>query len=82
VHQHPVAGPDPAILAVEEADVDVAPDAGHVDLCESIGLVNKLDYLARDRQAHTELLRVGFAARNYHPRYDLSRGSGAGWAAS
>ena len=53
VDQHPVARSRAAVLAVEEADVDVALDAGYVDAGEPVGLVDDLQDLARDGQAHT-----------------------------
>src|SRR5450755_4752843 len=52
VDQHPVAGPNAVSIGVEEADVDVAPDPGHVDLGQPIGSVDDLEDLTRYCQAH------------------------------
>ena len=45
-------GPTPLAVGVEQPDVDRALDAGDVDLGEAVGLVDELDDLARDGQAH------------------------------
>ena len=46
--QHPVAHAQGVGAVIEQADVHVAPDAGHVDLREAIRLIHHCDDLARD----------------------------------
>src|SRR3954453_20992649 len=52
VDQDPVAGPE----IVEEPDVDGPSDPGNVDLGELVGLVDDLNDLAGNGQAHGRLL--------------------------
>src|SRR5215212_10285227 len=61
VDQHPVAGPD----LVEETDVDGAPDSGYVNLGESVGLVDDLNDLAWNRQAHVSSSQSDVRRRGY-----------------
>ena len=51
VDQDPVAGLD-RLVAVEEADVDVPPDSGNIDLGEPVVLVDDLHDASWDGQAH------------------------------
>src|SRR6266508_5018989 len=50
--QHPVAGARRLAVRVEQADVDVAHDPGDVDLREPVRLVDDLEHLPWDREAH------------------------------
>ena len=50
--QDPVARADAAAVAVQQAHVDVAPNARDVDLGQPVLSIHDLDDLARDRQAH------------------------------
>src|SRR6185437_6897828 len=64
VDEHPVAGLDPDAILVEQPDVDVAVHSSDIDLRETIGLVDDLDHLPGDREAHT----VGHRKRARVPR--------------
>ena len=52
VDQHPVAGLRAVSVPVEQADVDVALDAGDIDPGEAVLLVDDLHDLPRNREAH------------------------------
>ena len=52
-------GSDALAVVVEQADVDRALDAGHVDLREAVRLVDDLDDLAGDGQAHVDSSQLG-----------------------
>src|SRR5690242_15447998 len=60
VDEHPVAGAGAAVVVgVEQADVDRAANPGDVDLGEPVELVDNLDDLAGDGQAHGVLPSEG-----------------------
>jgi hypothetical protein len=77
VDQHPVTRPDAPFLAVEEAHVDVAAYSCDVDFGQPIQVIDDLDDLARDRQAHARcsttqsLTIVNAGNRGYQPTWEV-----------
>ena len=65
----------PPSVVVEQADVDVAPHAGDVDLREPVGLVDELDDLPWNRQAHDPRPPIGsFARQRFYQRAERRAG--------
>jgi hypothetical protein len=58
VDEHPVAGLH-AALVVEEADIHIAPYTRNLDAGQPVGLIDELDHLTWDRQAHTHRAFLG-----------------------
>ena len=63
------------VLAVEESDIDVAAHARHVDLGQPVVVVDELDDLTRNRQAHrpTFLRSEASRARRFYPPAERPR---------
>jgi hypothetical protein len=62
VDEHPVADLHGVRALREQADVDVSPNAGHLRLGDVMLLVDELDYLAGDSQAHGYIILLAAIA--------------------